>query len=380
MNLKISTKLIHNGFEIDKTTGAVSLPIHQASTFHQFDLDGHVQYDYARSGNPTREALESIMAVLEGGECAYAFASGMAATSAVLSIFSSGDHIVCCQDVYGGTFRALTTIFSRFGIGHTFVDATDLGEIERAIRPNTKALFLETPSNPLLRVTDIRGSVEIARNHGLLSIIDNTFMSPYLQRPLELGMDIVIHSGTKFLGGHSDLLSGIVVTKTQELGKRIYAIQNGMGGVLAPNDSWLLMRGIKTLRVRMEEGQKTATKIAEWFRSLDRGYDVYYPGLEGHPGRDVHMSQADGPGAVLSVDFKTEEEAKRFMANINIPVVAVSLGGVETIVSYPARMSHASIPRDERLKLGIGDGLVRISAGLEDADDLIEDFRSALVK
>lgn len=376
--MKFSTRLIHNGNEIDATTGAVSIPIYQASTFHQFDLDNPSQYDYSRSGNPTRHALENIMAQLEGGSNAYAFASGMAATSSVLSIFSSGDHIVCCQDVYGGTFRALNKIFPRFGIEYTFVDSTDLNEIKKAIKPNTRAIFLESPSNPLLKITDIKGSVKIAKEHNLLTVIDNTFMSPYLQRPIELGIDIVIHSGTKFLSGHSDVLSGIVVTSTPELGRRVYTVQNGLGGVLGPQDCWLLMRGLKTLKVRMEEQQKSAGILANWFSESGFVDKVYYPGLDGHVGKEIHLSQAGGAGAVLSVDFGNAKRAKQFMSNITLAVVAVSLGGVETIVSYPVMMSHAAMPEPERVRLGITSGLVRISVGLEDVYDLIQDFKIAL--
>src|SRR5659263_760627 len=256
--MKFSTKLIHNGNDIDKATGAVSVPIYQSSTFHQFDLNNPSQYEYSRSGNPTRNALENILAQLEGGTNAFAFSSGMAATSAVFSIFSAGDNIVCCKDVYGGTFRALTKIFSRFGIEHTFVDATNLDELKNAIKSNTVALFLESPSNPLLKITDIRGAVKIAKEKNILTIIDNTFMSPYLQRPIEFGVDIIIHSATKFLSGHSDVLSGVVITADKQLGSKVYAIQNGMGGVLGPQDCFLLIRGLKTLKVRLEEQQKSA--------------------------------------------------------------------------------------------------------------------------
>lgn len=376
--MKFSTKLIHNEYSTDKNTGAVSFPIYQASTFHNFDLEKPATFDYARSGNPTRQALEAILAGLEGGTNAYAFASGMAAISATIAIFNSGDHIICCQDVYGGTFRALEKIFSRFGILHTFVDATSLEEINNAIQPNTKGLFLESPSNPLLKITDIKGAVAIAKENNLISIIDNTFMSPYLQRPIELGIDIVVHSGTKFLSGHSDVLSGAVITATKQLGSRIYAIQNGFGGVLAPMDCWLLMRGIKTLKVRMDEQQKSAEIIANWFEKGAFADKVYYPTLSSHIGKEIHLSQADGGGAVLSVDLGDATKAKRFMSKVKLGVVAVSLGGVETIISYPVLMSHAAMPKSEREKLGITEGLIRISVGLEDPYDLIADFENAL--
>jgi cystathionine beta-lyase len=376
--MNFSTKLIYNENNIDKTTGAVNVPVYQTSTFHQFDLEHPSQFDYSRSGNPTRFALENIMASLESGSNAYAFASGIAAVSAVFATFSCGDHIVCSKDVYGGTFRAIEKIFSRFGIEHTFVDATNLNEIKKAIKPNTKAIYLETPSNPLLKITDIKGAVKIAKEHNLLSLIDNTFMSPYFQRPIELGVDIVIHSGTKFLAGHSDVICGIVVTSTKELGDKVYAIQNGMGGVLGPQDCFLLMRGIKTLKVRMEEQQKSAAIIAEWLENGNIAKKVYYPGLSSHEGHKLHLSQATGAGAILSVDFGSMERAKSFMSKVTIPAVAVSLGSVETIVSYPVMMSHASMPKYEREKRCITDGLVRISVGLEDVNDLIDDFKNAL--
>jgi cystathionine beta-lyase/cystathionine gamma-synthase len=376
--MKFSTKLIHNGNAIDPFTGAVSIPIYQTSTYHQEDLDNPSAYEYSRSGNPTRQALENIMTQLEGGSNAYAFASGMAATAAALSIFSSGDHIICCQDVYGGTFRAVEKIFSRFGISHSFVDATDLDEIRGAIKFNTVAIFIETPSNPLLRITDIRGVVQIAKDHNLTTIIDNTFMSPYLQRPIEFGVDIIVHSGTKFLSGHSDVLSGIVVTANHDLGKRIYAIQNGLGGVLGPQDCWLMMRGLKTLKVRMDEQQKVAGLLANWFSNSSAVEKVFYPGLAEHAGSKIHFGQSDGPGAVLSVDFGSGARARHFMSHTSLAAVAVSLGGVETIISYPEMMSHASMPKAERDRLGITEGLVRISAGIEDSSDLISDFENAI--
>lgn len=376
--MRYSTKLIHNKYCTDKHTGAVSVPIYQASTFHNFNLDTVQEFDYSRSGNPTRQALEAILADLEGGTNAYAFASGMAAISAVISIFNSGDHIICCQDVYGGTFRVLEKIFSRFNILHTFVDATDLDEIKNAISQNTKAIFIESPSNPLLKITDIKGVAKIAKENDLISIIDNTFMSPYLQRPIELGIDIVVHSGTKFLSGHSDVLCGTVITSNSTLGSRIYSIQNGFGAVLAPNDCWLLMRGIKTLKVRMEEQQKSAEFIANWFEKTSYVKKVYYPTLKSHIGKEIHFSQAKGAGAVLSIDLGDGYNAKKFMSKLNLGVVAVSLGGVETIISYPVLMSHASMPKQHREKLGITDGLIRISVGLEDMNDLVEDFENAL--
>lgn len=376
--MKFGSKIIHNGHDIDKHTGALSVPIYQVSTYHQKDIDTPQEYDYSRSGNPTRKALEDTIALLEGADKGYAFSSGMAATASVLSIFSSGDHIVICEDVYGGTFRVATNHFNRMGIEFTFVDASRLDKIEIAIKSNTKAIFLETPSNPLLKVTDLRGAVKIARENNLLVIVDNTFMSPYLQRPIELGADIVVHSATKFIGGHSDVIGGIVAVKGEELARKLYAVQNGFGAVLGPQDCWLLLRGVKTLKVRMDYQQNNALKLAQWLLNRTEISEVFYPGLESHPGKELHFLQADGAGAVLSFKTITRETARSFMKKVSMAAVAVSLGGIETIVSYPVKMSHASMPIEERERLGISDNLIRVSVGLEDVDDLIDDFNKAL--
>ncbi|WP_315071493.1 aminotransferase class I/II-fold pyridoxal phosphate-dependent enzyme [uncultured Clostridium sp.] len=378
--MNFGTKLIHASGDIDKATGSVSTPIYQTSTFHQFDINNFGKYDYARSGNPTRDVVEKLIAELEGGESGFAFASGMAAICSVLSIFSAGDHIIICGDVYGGTYRAAMKLFSRFNIDFTFVDASNIKEIEKAFKENTKGLYLETPSNPLLKVTDLRAASKLAKKNDAITIVDNTFMSPYLQRPLELGADIVLHSATKFLGGHSDVIAGLVVTKTKELGDRVYQIQNTFGAVLGPQDSWLLVRGTKTLKVRLDALQKSAQKLAEWLEAREEVEKVYYLGLPSMEGRELHLEQAYGAGAVLSFKFKTFERTKTFLNNVKNVAVAVSLGSVETIVSYPAKMSHASIPREEREELGITDTLIRVSVGLEDIDDLIESFEEAMEK
>ncbi|QAA32894.1 trans-sulfuration enzyme family protein [Clostridium manihotivorum] len=377
--MKFGTKLIHNGNEIDEITGALSIPIYQASTFHQKDIDNFSKYDYSRSGNPTREALEDTIAQLENGYRGFAFSSGMAATSSVLSIFSAGDHIIICEDVYGGTYRIASKVFSRFNIEFTFVDASKLENIKKAVKPNTKGIFLETPSNPLLKITDLKGAIEIAKESNLIVIVDNTFMSPYLQRPLELGADIVVHSATKFIGGHSDVVGGLAVAKSKELSDRIYMIQNSFGAILGPQDCWLLLRGLKTLKVRMDAHQRTAIKLAHWLEEREEIERVYYPGLESHLGREIHFSQASGSGAVLSFKFKTIEQTKYFLNNIENAAFAVSLGGVETIVSYPAKMSHAAIPKEERQSLGVSDTLIRISVGLEEFEDLADSFNEAIL-
>ncbi|AAR34272.1 aminotransferase class V-fold PLP-dependent enzyme [Geobacter sulfurreducens] len=372
--MKFGTRIIHTGREIDPTTGALSVPIYQTSTYRQESVDHFGKYDYARSDNPTREALEETVAQLENGTRGFAFASGMAAISSTLLLFSPGDHLVVCEDVYGGTFRALTQLFSRLGVESTFVDATDTAAIEAAFRPNTKGLYLETPSNPLMKITDLAAAARLARERGAITLVDNTFMTPYLQRPLDLGCDVVLHSGTKFLNGHSDVVCGFAVVRDPELGQRIRFIQNAFGAILGPQDSWLVLRGIKTLRVRMEESQAGAVKIANWLAGEKRVSRVFYPGLPDHPGHDIHGRQSSGPGAVLSFTLDTVETTRRLLEGMRLAAFAVSLGGVESIISYPARMSHAAMPPAERAARGIGDTLVRLSVGLEDADDLLAEM------
>ncbi len=376
--MNYATKLIHSGKDRDPYTGASSIPIYQASTFHQADPEHLGHYDYSRSGNPTREALEQAIASLEGGARGLAFASGMAATSSVLMLFAPGDHLVVGQDIYGGTYRALTTLFRQWKLEVTFVDSTDPASVRKAITPATRALFVESPANPLLSITDLRAMVAIAREYKLLSITDNTFMTPYYQRPLELGFDIVVHSATKFLGGHSDLIAGLAVTRDGDLGHRLKCIQNTFGAVLGPQDSWLVMRGIKTLGVRMEAQQRTAGIIAEWLLKRSEVKQVYYPGLAQHRGSEIHRAQASGAGAVLSFEFHEVETALKLLKGVKLPLMAVSLGGVESILSYPATMSHAAMPKGERLARGISDSLVRLSAGLEAPEDLIADMEESL--
>jgi cysteine-S-conjugate beta-lyase len=378
--MNYSTKILHTGKDRDPYTGASSIPIYQVSTFDQEDPVELGQYEYGRGTNPTREALEHTIAVLESGTNGYAFASGMAAISSVLLLFQSGDHIVVAEDVYGGTYRVLTTLFNRWGLKHTFVDMTDPQKIKAAVLPETKAIFAETPSNPLLKITDLSAVVALAKERGLLTIIDNTFMSPYLQRPIERGFDIVIHSATKFLGGHSDLIAGLVVTKDEVLGRRVQSVQNAFGAILGPQDSWLLLRGIKTLSARMEAQQRSAEIIAHWLKEQTAIKAVYYPTLSSHPGRETHMRQSSGGGAVVSFELESGEAAKEVLRKVELPLMAVSLGGVETILSYPATMSHAAMPRSERYARGITDGLVRLSVGLEDPTDLCEDLKRAMEK
>jgi cystathionine beta-lyase len=376
--MKFGTRIIHNGHEIDPATKAVGVPIYQVSTYNQESFDHFGRYDYARSDNPTREALEETIASLENGSRGFAFASGMAAISTTLLLFSPGDHLVVCEDVYGGTFRVLTQLFSRLGIEATFVDTTNLEAIRDAVRPNTRGLYLETPSNPLLKITDLAGASAVARERGIITLVDNTFMTPYLQRPLDLGCDIVLHSGTKFLNGHSDVICGFAVVRDRELGKRIRFLQNAFGAILGPQDSWLVLRGLKTLKVRMDESQRSAVAVAEWLAKQERVEEVIYPGLASHPGFAVHRRQASGPGAVLSFRLSSLELTRKLLEEIRLAAFAVSLGGVESIVSYPAKMSHAAMPPQERAARGISDTLIRLSVGLEDPDDLIADLDRVL--
>lgn len=372
------TKLLHNRHKIDPTTGAVSVPIQHASTFHQFDVDQFGKYDYARSLNPTREALEDVIAELEGGVKGFAFASGMAAISTAFLLLSNNDHVVITEDVYGGTFRMVTEVLTRLGIQHTFVDMTDLKKVEAAIQPNTKLFYVETPSNPLLKVTDIQAISNLAKKCGALTFVDNTFLTPEYQRPLELGADVVLHSATKFLSGHSDVVAGLAVVKDEELAMRLGFLQNSFGAVLGVQDAWLVLRGLKTLHVRLHHSVKAAQKIAEFLQDQDWIEKVYYPGLTDHPQYELQKQQASSAGAVLSFELKNEALFRKFIKNVKIPVFAVSLGAVESILSYPAKMSHAAMPEAERLQRGISNQLLRLSVGLENPEDLIADFTAAI--
>ncbi|MCR6105167.1 bifunctional cystathionine gamma-lyase/homocysteine desulfhydrase [Salipaludibacillus agaradhaerens] len=375
--MKKKTQLIHGGIVGDKHTGAVSVPIYQVSTYKQ-DGVGNFQYEYSRTGNPTREALESLIADLEQGHAGFAFGSGMAAITAVIMLFDSGDHIIFTDDVYGGTYRLMSKVMTRFNIDVTFIDTSKPESITEAIKENTKAIFVETPTNPLLKITNFNEVSDIAKKHNLLFIVDNTFATPYWQNPMIHGAHIVLHSATKYLGGHSDVVAGLVVVNSAELAEKLHFIQNSVGGILGPQDSWLLIRGIKTLGLRMEQTEKTTAKIVEYLSSRDDIQSIYYPGLESHPGHDVHKSQSTGFGGMVSFDVGSGERAEKVLRETTYFTLAESLGAVESLISLPAKMTHASIPRDRRLELGITDGLVRISVGIEDAEDLIEDLKQAL--
>ncbi|MDR7001779.1 aminotransferase class I/II-fold pyridoxal phosphate-dependent enzyme [Neobacillus niacini] len=376
--MELDTKLIHGGPLIDQYTGSSSVPIYQSSTFHQAQFTESQEFIYTRFGNPTRKALEETAACLEFAKYGYAFASGMAAISAVLLNFSQGDHVILCKDIYGGAYQLVTEMFPRYGIEYTFVDETDLNAWKKAIKQNTKGIYIETPSNPLLTVTDIRGVVSLAKKYNLLTIIDNTFMTPIFQNPIKLGVDIVIHSATKFINGHSDVSAGLVVTNDQEIAETLFKTQKMLGNMLPPYDCWLILRGIKTMKIRMEKEVENAAFIAKELQKHSKVKAVYYPGLEYHNGREIHFSQASSGGAVLTFDLGSYENVKDFFAHVSIPIVAVSLGGVESILSYPYTMSHAVIPEKERLELGVTVGLVRLSCGIEDKNDLLNDLFKAL--
>jgi cystathionine beta-lyase/cystathionine gamma-lyase/homocysteine desulfhydrase len=376
--MKKKTALIHGGISRDEATGAVSVPIYQVSTYKQDGVGQHRGYEYSRTGNPTRFALEELMKDLENGVAGFAFGSGMAAIHTVFSLLRSGDHIVVGNDVYGGTYRLLTKVLSNVGIEATFVDTSDLNTVKDAITPNTKAIHIETPSNPLLQITDIEAISKIAKENGLMTIVDNTFATPYWQQPLNLGADIVVHSATKYLGGHSDVVAGVVVTNREDLAEQIAFYQNSIGGVLGPNDSWLLQRGIKTLGVRMEEHERNTHEIVQFLSEHPNVKKVFYPGLENHPNHDIGKKQSSGFGGMLSFELNEGLDPEVFVSKLKWFTLAESLGAVESLVGIPSKMTHASIPREKRLESGITDELIRLSVGLEDIEDLIEDIQNAL--
>jgi cystathionine gamma-lyase/homocysteine desulfhydrase len=376
--VKFLSKLIHGGTSEDPHTGAVSMPIYQASTYRQQSPGVHLGYEYSRTGNPTRAALEALIAELEEGLAGFAFASGMAAISTVLLLFRAGDHLVLSDDVYGGTYRVLEQVFKRFGLSYTAVDTSQVALVGAAIGPQTRAVFIESPTNPLLRISDIEAISRLAREHGLLTIVDNTFLTPYLQQPLVLGADIVLHSATKYLGGHSDLVAGLVVVKSEELKKSLHFLQNAVGAVLAPQDSWLLMRGIKTLGVRMDRHEANAREISRFLAHHPKVTALYYPGLPAHGGHEVMQRQARGFGAMLSFEVATAKQALGLFSSLKLITLAESLGGVESLVSLPAAMTHAAIPVEQRQKLGISDRLIRLSVGIEDVEDIKADLAAAL--
>nr|WP_320025422.1 aminotransferase class V-fold PLP-dependent enzyme [uncultured Acetobacterium sp.] len=376
----LNSKLIHGGIDGDEKTGAVNVPIFQTSTYKQDGLGKDRGYEYSRSGNPTREALESLIAELEEGVTGFAFASGMAATTAVLSLFKTGDKIIISSNVYGGTFRVLDKVFNNFGITYEIVETSDLELLEKSLTEDVKAIFIESPANPILTITDIKAVAEIAKKYGVLSIVDNTFMTPYLQRPIPLGVDIVVHSATKYLGGHSDLIAGLAVVNSKELAERLWFVQNSTGGVLQPFDSFLLIRGIKTLGIRMDRHIENATFIAEALKNYAGVKAIYYPGLPDSQGYEINQKQADGPGGMLSFELDEKYNIKTFFESLELITLAESLGGVESLICHPSSMTHASIPYEIRQKVGIVENLIRISVGIEDKNDILSDLEQAFLK
>ncbi|KLU55783.1 cystathionine gamma-synthase [Paenibacillus sp. VT-400] len=376
--MRPKTKLIHAGIVGDPHTGAVSVPIYQVSTYEQESVGVHKGYEYSRTGNPTRHALEEVIKELEDGVRGFAFSSGMAAIHAVLSLLKTGDHVILTDDVYGGTYRIFTKVLNRLGIESTFVDTTSLQALEEALQSNTKAIYVETPTNPLLKVTDIAAVAKWSKQHELLFIVDNTFSTPYWQTPLALGADIVLHSATKYIGGHSDVVAGLAVVNSEQLGEDLHFIQNAIGAVLGPMDSWLLMRGLKTLGLRMEAQEHNTEQLVTFLNQHPTVSKVYYPGLPDHPQHKLASMQARGYGGMVSFDVGSAEKVDDVLSKVRYFTLAESLGAVESLISVPARMTHASIPYERRQELGITDGLIRISVGIEDVEDLLEDLKSAL--
>ena len=375
---RFGTRTVHAGQAPDPLAGAVMTPIYQTSTYIQDGLGRNKGYEYARTRNPTREALERNVAALEGGRHGFAFGSGLAAVDAVLKLLSAGDHVVCGENVYGGTHRQMTHIWARLGLAFTFVDGGDLAEVQAAITPATKMVYAETPTNPMMRLCDLAATGEIARNAKALFVVDNTFATPCFQRPLELGADIVLHSTTKYLNGHSDMVGGMLVTNRDDLAERLAFLQNSSGAVPGPFDCWLALRGTKTLALRMRQHDVNGRRIAEWLAKHPRIERVYYPGLPSHPQHDLACRQMTGFGGMLSVELGDVSRARHLVERTKIFALAESLGGVESLVGHPASMTHASVPADLKRKMGLTDSLVRLSVGIEDVEDLIADLDQAL--
>jgi cystathionine beta-lyase/cystathionine gamma-synthase len=380
LRMKFSTKAIHAGQEPDSATGAVSVPIYQTSTYAQEGLGKHKGFEYARTQNPTRMALERNLAALEGGKACFAFASGMAATNAVMTLLKAGDHVIVSDNTYGGTFRLFDRVLKNFGLDFSYVDAREPHNVEEAARAETRMIFIETPTNPVMSLVDIRAVAEISRRRGIRLVVDNTFMSPFFQRPLELGADIVVHSTTKYLNGHSDGVGGAVILNDEEDIAKMAFIQNAAGAILSPMDCWLVMRGTKTLALRMRQHDENGRIVAQFLAEHPKIQKVYYPGLKSHPQHELASRQMEGFGGMISFETGSLENAKAVLESVKLCTLGESLGGVETLISHPATMTHASVPEPERNRLGITDGLVRVSVGIEDVEDIIADLDQALNK
>ena len=379
--MKFGTKVIHAGVEPDPTTGAVMTPIYQTSTYAQETPGKHKGFEYARTQNPTRSVLEKNLAALENGTHAICYGSGLAAMDAVLKLLNPGDEIISTNDLYGGSYRLMVRVYERYGIKAHFMDLSDTKKLEKKITKNTKLIWIETPTNPMLNIIDVKAVCEVAKKHKIWTCVDNTFASPYLQTPLDLGADIVLHSATKYLGGHSDVVLGALVVKDEKIAEELYFLQNASGAVPGPQDCFLVLRGIKTLHLRVERACKNAKKIAKFLQSHPKTKNVYYPGFKEHPGHEIAKSQMKDYGGMVSFDLvqDTFEDAIRVLSGTEVFTLAESLGGVESLIGHPASMTHASIPRPERLKVGLTDSLIRLSVGVEDVDDLIDDLEKALV-
>ena len=377
MGWRLESKIVRGARGADPQTGAISFPIYQTATFKHSGLGRSTGYDYTRSGNPTREEVEKTLADLEGGTAGFAFASGLAAIATLMELFNPGDHLLVSDDLYGGTYRLFEEISRNHGLEFTYWDCSK-DNLLYHIKKNTRAVFVESPSNPMMKVTDIRKVAALAKEHDLLTIVDNTFLTPYRQRPLELGADIVVHSGTKYLGGHNDTLAGFIVVKNEALGERLKFLQNAIGGVLAPFDSWLILRGIKTLAVRLEKQEENAMRIANWLKQHPRVEKVYYVGLPEHEGYEISKSQASGFGSMISFSLDSPDLAAAVLGKVRLISFAESLGGVETLITYPLTQTHADIPEEMRARLGVDDKLLRISVGIEAVEDLIDDLEQAL--
>ncbi|MGE0594550.1 MAG: PLP-dependent aspartate aminotransferase family protein [Vicinamibacterales bacterium] len=379
-NAGFNTVCVHAGQVPDPATGAIITPIYQTSTYVQDGLGQHKGYEYARTQNPTRSALEANLAAIEGGTAAFAFASGMAATGAVMRLLQSGDHVIVTDNTYGGTYRLFERVLRRYGLDFTYVDTSDVSAITRAVQPNTKMLFLETPTNPVLRLTDLAAACEAAHARNLVVAVDNTFASPYVQRPLAFGADLVLHSTTKFLNGHSDSVGGVVVAVRDEHIEWLRFIQNAEGAILGPMDAWLVLRGTKTLPIRMERHNANAMALAVFLASHPKVVRVHYPGLTSHPQHDLARRQMRGFGGLIAFELGSLARARALLEGVRLMALAESLGGVETLISHPASMTHASVPPDRRLQIGITDDMVRVSVGIEDLEDLQADLEQALAR
>ena len=380
LNLSATSRAVQIGTGIDERTGAVSFPVYPSATYRHPGIGQSTGYDYTRSGNPTREVLENALADLEGGERGLAFSSGMAALTTLFLHFSSGDHLIVSEDLYGGTYRVLDQVFSKFGLQTSYVDTCSIASVESALRHQTKALLVETPGNPLLGVADLTALGSFCRQNGLLFIVDNTFMTPALQSPFDHGADVIVHSATKYLGGHNDLCAGALVTRTAEFGERLYFLQNSTGAVLPPQDCWLLMRSLKTLHLRITQHCRSAARVADWLHQHPRISRVFYPGLPDHPGHRLALQQMKDFGGMLSFRLTSAAAARQLLERLQMISFAESLGGAETLITLPAVQTHADIPATDRQRLGIDDTLLRLSVGLEDPQDIIADLEQALAE